>query len=305
MRTLIYIMTPILILTFLFASRYVSWDKLKNVDSKAVKHLEDGTQFLRKGQYHQAIAEMTQAIEIEPEYAEAYVKRGRANFHLTRYEEAINDYTNTISLKRFIVDAYSGRGDVHRALGDVPRAITDYSTSIGKRKNALVMSKRAQSYLKIGKFDDALADYNYIIKRRPSAIAYYNRGRAYFQKFLLLDQVEADEVDDTLKPALSDFNKAVELAPNFAIAYLSRGDIYGHLGQKESRDADYTHAIDLLTDAIENSKKNADGLLSIYLWRAVAYKKNNYVEAAETDMKSVYALFGQFFLKKISTSDIL
>lgn len=298
-------MTPVLILTFLFASRFVSWDRLKSVDREAAKHLDDGTQFLRKGQYHQAIAELTKAIEIEPEYAEAYVKRGRANYFLMRYQEAIDDYTQTISRKRFIVDAYSGRGDVYRALGDVPRAITDYSTSIEKRKNALVMSKRAQSYLKIGKYDNALADYNYIIKRRPSAIAYYNRGRAYYQKLLLLAEVEADEVDDTLKPALSDFDKAVELAPNFAIAYLSRGDIYGHLGQQKSKDSDYTHAIDLLTEAIENWRKNADGLLTIYLWRAVAYKKNKLVEEAETDMERIYALLGQFFLKKISDSDIL
>ncbi len=293
-------MTPVLILTFLFASRFVSWDRLKSVDREASKHLDDGTQFLRKGQYHQAIAELTKAIEIEPEYAEAYVKRGRAYYYLMRYKEAIDDYTQTISRDRFIVDAYSGRGDVYRALGDVQRAITDYSTSIKKRKNALVMSKRAQSYLETGKLEEALTDYNYIIKRRPSAIAYYNRGRAYYQKFLL-----SKSVDETLKPALADFDKAVELAPNFAIAYLSRGDIYGHLGEQESKDADYTYAIDLLTEAIENWKKNADGLLTIYLWRAVAYKKNSLVEEAETDMKRIYALFGQFFLKKISTSDIL
>lgn len=300
MRTLIYIMTPILILTFIFASRFVSWDKLKSVDKNAAKHLGNGTQFLRKGQYHQAIAELTQAIHIEPEYAEAYVKRGRANYNLARYNEAIDDYTHTISRKRYIVDAYSGRGDVYRAIGDIQRAITDYSASIKKRKNALVMSKRAQSYIETGKIEEALTDYNYIIKRRPSAIAYYNRGTAYYQRFLL-----SDELDETIEHALSDFHKAVELAPNFALAYLSRGDIYGHLGQQESKKADYLHAIDLLTNAIDNWKKNADGLLSIYLWRAVAYKKYNYVEAAETDLKNVYTLFRQFFLKKISTSDIL
>ena len=300
MRTLIYIMTPILILTSLFASRFVSWDRLKSVDSEAAKHLEDGTQFLRKGKYHQAITELTQAIKIEPKYAEAYVQRGRANYHLTHYKEAIDDYTQTLSFKRYIADAHASRGDVFRVLGDMPRAITDYTASIKKRKNALIMSKRAQSFLEIGKLDEALADYNYIIKRRPSAIAYYNRGSVYYQKFLLLD-----EADETLILALSDFENAIELAPHFAIAYLSRGDVYNHLGQQKSKDVDYAQAIELLTDAIENWQKNADGLLTIYLWRAVAYKKQDYVDAAETDLKRVYGLYTQFVLNKLSVPDIL
>lgn len=300
MRTLIYIMTPVLILTFLFASRFVSWDILRTVDTEAAKHLNDGTQFLRKGKYNQAITELTHAIEIEPGYAQAYIQRGRANYHLTRYTEAIDDYTKTLSFKRYIADAHAGKGDVYHALGDIPRAITDYTASIKKRKNALVMSKRAQSFLEIGQFDEALADYNYIIKRRPSAIAYYNRGSAYYQKFLRLHEAEK-----TLELALSDFDKAIELAPQFAIAYLSRGNVYNHLGQQQSNNEDYAKAIDLLTDAIENWEKNADGLLTIYLWRAVAYKKQTYDEAAETDLKKVYDLTTQFFLKRLSVSDIL
>ena len=300
MRTLIYIMTPVLILTFLFASRFVSWDRLRNVDTEAVKHLNDGTQFLRKGKYYQAITELTHAIEIEPRYAQAYIQRGRANYHLTRYKEAIDDYTKTLSFKRYIADAHASRGDVYRALGDMPRAISDYTASIKKRKNALVMSKRAQSFLEIGQLEKALADYNYIIKRRPSAIAYYNRGRASYQKFLRLPEAE-----ETLKLALADFDKAIQLAPQFAIAYLSRADVYKHLKQQKSKNEDDAKAIDLLTNAIKNWQKNADGLLTIYLWRAVAYKKQDYDAAAETDLKSVYRLYMQFFLNKLKVSDIL
>ena len=300
MRTLIYIMTPVLILTFLFASRFVSWDRLKSVDTEAEKHLNIASQFLRNGKYHQAIKKLTQAIEIEPRYAQAYIQRGRANYHLTRYNEAIEDYTKTLSFKRYVADAHASRGDVYHALGDIPRAISDYTASIKKRKNALVMSKRAQSFLETGKLDEALADYNYIIKRRPSAIAYYNRGRAYYQKFLRIHEAE-----ETVKLALSDFDKAIELAPQFAIAYLSRGDVYNHIGQQKSKDEDYAKAIDLLTDAIEKWQKDVDGLLTIYLWRALAYKKQDYDEAAETDLKNVYSLYTQFFLKKLKVSDIL
>lgn len=296
MRTLIYIMTPVLILTILLASRFVSWDRLKGVNTEAVKHLDNGTQLLRRGRYYQAINELTHAIEIEPRYAQAYIQRGRANFHLTRYQEAIDDYTKTLSFNRYVTDAHASRGDVYHALGDIPRAITDYTASIKIRKNALVMSKRAQRFLEIGELDASLADYNYIIKRRPSAIAYYNRGRAYYHKY-----PQKQEAEENLKLALSDFDKAIELAPQFAIAYLSRGDVYNHLGQQQLKNEDYAKAIDLLTDTIENWQKNADGLHTIYLWRAVANKKQGYDVGAETDLKNVYSLCTHFFLEKIKS----
>ncbi len=300
MRALIYIMTPVLILTFLFASRFVTWEKLKGVDREALKHLTDGTQLLRKGKSYQAITVLTQAIEIEPKYAEAYIKRGFAYYQLARYKEAIADYTQTLSLKRYLADAYASRGDVYRALGDVPRAIADYTASLEKRKNARVMSKRAKSYLETGKINEAITDYLYIVKHRPSAIAYYNRGRAYYEKFLL-----SKEDDETLKLALADFDKAIEIQPHFAIAYLSRGDIHGYLGQQKSKESDYSDTIDLLTDAIQNWQNEEHTLIPIFLWRAVAYKKNNHIHKAVNDIERIYELFAQFYLKKIRIFDIL
>ena len=300
MRALIYIMTPILILTFIFASRFVTWEKLKGVNSNALKHQINGAQFLRNAENNKAITALTQAIEIEPEYAEAYIKRGLAYHNLGRYKEAIADYTQTVSLKRYLADAYAGRGDVYSELGDIPRAIDDYTTSLEKRKNALVMSKRAEGYLETGEINKAITDYSYIIKHRPNAIAYYNRGRAYYEKFLLVDKK-----DDTLKLAMADFDKAIEIQPHFAIAYLSRGNTHEYLGRQKLKESDYSHATDLLTDAITNWENETHELIPIYLWRAVAYKKNNYIDKAESDVGKIYELFGQFFLKKIRISDIL
>ena len=300
MRALIYIMTPILILTFLFASRFVTWEKLKGTDNEAVKHLTIGTQFLRKGKNHQAISALTQAIEIDPKYAEAYIKRGFAYYQLARYKEAIDDYTQTLSFNRYLADAYASRGDAYRALNDIPNAIADYTASLKKRKSARVLSKRAESYLETGQINEAIADYLYIVKHRPSAIAFYNRGRAYYKKYLL-----SDKEIDTLKLALTDFDKAIELQPRFAIAYLSRGDIHGHLRQHKSQESDYSQAVDLLTNAIQNWQNETHELIPIYLWRVVAYKKDNRVNKAVNDIEKIYELFTQFYLKKIRISDTL
>ena len=300
MRALIYIMTPILILTIILASRFVTWDKLKGVDNKAVKHLTYGTQLLREGKTYQAIAALTRAIEIEPKYAEAYINRGRVYYYLALYKEAITDYTQTLSLKQYAVDAYASRGDVYHSLNDVPRAIDDYTASLEKRKNALVMAKRAKCYLETGKTDEAINDYSYVIKHRPTAIAYYNRGRAYHNKFLF-----SGKMTELLKHALTDFDKAIEMQPYFAIAYLNRSEIHGYLEQQKLKESDYLQAIDLLTDAIQNWENDPHELIPIYLWRAVAYKKKNQIVKAENDINKIYELYAQFFLNKIWISDIL
>ena len=300
MRALIYIMTPVLILTIFLASRFVTWEKLKGIDSNALKHLTAGTQFLRKGKNYQAITALTQAIAIEPKYAEAYVKRGLAYYQLARYKDAIADYTQTLSLNQYSADAYASRGDAYRSLGDVTRAIADYTASLNKRKNAWIMSKRAEVYLETGKIGEAIKDYFYIVKHRPSAIAFYNRGRAYYEQFLL-----SGNQNEVLKLALADFDKAIEMQPSFAIAYLNRGNIYAHLGQQKSKEGDYLQAISLLTDAIQNWQNEAHELIPIYLWRAVAHEKNNHTNKAVNDIEKVYELFAQFYLKKIRISDIL
>ena len=146
MRPLIYIMTPVLILTILFASRFVTWDAIKGMDQQAQIYVQEGTASLRSWKLPQAIKAFTRAIEIEPKYAEAYVKRGLAYYRSAEYETAIADYTQTLKLKRYQADAYASRGDAYRALEDTQHAIEDYAASLKRRWNASVMQKRAETY---------------------------------------------------------------------------------------------------------------------------------------------------------------
>ena len=293
-------MTPILILTVILASRFVTWDKLKGVDKEAAEHLTYGTQLLKKGKLYKAITALTQAIEIEPRYAEAYIRRGLAYYRLAQYKEAITDFTQTITLKQYTADAYASRGDVYRTLNDVSKAISDYTSALKRSKNAGVLSKRGRCYLDIGNFRDAISDFSEIVKHFPTAVAYYNRGRANYEKHL-----HSDKKKETLKLALDDFKKSIEMQPKFAIAYLSRGDVYRYMTQHQSQKNDYSKAAALLTEAIQNWENEAHALIPILLWRADVYKKERYIDKAEDDVEKVYQLFAEFYLKKINISDIL
>ena len=62
-----------------------------------------------KGDYDNAIANYTKAIEQKPNYAEAYFKRGRAYWMKNDYDSAITDYTKAIEQKPDYAEAYSDR----------------------------------------------------------------------------------------------------------------------------------------------------------------------------------------------------
>ena len=244
MRPLIYIMTPVLILTIFLASRFVTWDAIKGVDRQAQLSVQEGTASLRSWKLPQAIQAFTRAIEIEPRYAEAFVKRGLAYYRSAQYETAIADYTQTLKLKRYQADAYASRGDAYRALADTPRAIEDYSASLKKRWNAAVMQKRAETYFKKGNVQKALADYDDLIKRKPTAIAYYGRGNVYLQ-------LSIRGSENRLKLALADMDQAIALEPRFASAYISRAQVHTHLGDHTLVSRDYRHANRLLIEALQ------------------------------------------------------
>lgn len=291
MRPLIYIMTPVLILTIVLASRFVTWDAIKAAKPQAQVNVQQGTLSLREWKIPHAIAAFTRAIEIEPKYAEAYVKRGLAYYRLGQYKAAISDYTRTLDLKRYHADAYASRGDAYRALGEMQHAIADYSASLKKRWSARVMRRRAQTYFEQDNVQNALTDYNTVIKRQPSAMAYYTRGNAYFQ---LSIQDDASR----LKLALADMDQAIALEPRFASAYISRAQIYVRAGEQASATADYMNAVELLTEAIKTWQGEPNALIQVYLWRAFAYQKLGKTDEAQNDLNETNKRIFSFFLEK-------
>ncbi|MDE0016441.1 tetratricopeptide repeat protein [Candidatus Poribacteria bacterium] len=244
MRPLIYIMTPVLILTILLASRFVTWDAIKGMDRQAQLHVQEGTASLRSWKLPQAIKAFTRAIEIEPRYAEAYVKRGLAYYRSAQYDAAIADYTQTLKLKRYQADAYASRGNAYQSLGDMQRAIEDYSASLKRRRSSHVIQKRAETYFKKGDVQKALADYDDLIRRKPTAMAYYGRGNVYLQ-------LAIRGSENRLKLALADLDQAIALEPSFASAYISRAQVHRQFGDHTLASRDTRQVNRLLIEALD------------------------------------------------------
>jgi tetratricopeptide (TPR) repeat protein len=79
----------------------------------------------------EAIAEYTRAIELNPNYVEAYNERGFAyECDKRTYGQAIADFTKAIQLDPNYTSAYINRSAVYDSIGEYDKAIADFTKVI-------------------------------------------------------------------------------------------------------------------------------------------------------------------------------
>ncbi len=119
------------------------------VEKTAKYYFDLGTEHMEKGRYSQAVADLTRAIQMNPNYDKAYRQRGNVYFRKGDYDQAIADY--------------------NRAMRVAPKVARNYAN-------------RALVYLEQGKLDEALADFNEAIALDPKYVKAYSRGDGYIIK---------------------------------------------------------------------------------------------------------------------------
>ncbi|KAF5433807.1 Tetratricopeptide (TPR) repeat containing protein [Candidatus Methanophagaceae archaeon] len=188
----------------------------------------------KKGNKETAIEYYTKALELNPEYPDAYYNRGATYYNLKDYEKAISDYNKALELNQEYVDAYNNRGLAYGDLKDYGKAISDFNKAIELNPEyADAYNNRGAAYYDLTEYEVAISDWNKAIELNPEdATAYYNRGFAY------------DYLKDYEK-AISDWNKAIELNPEYADAYNNRGLAYRNLKDYETAISDWNKAIEL------------------------------------------------------------
>ena len=102
-----------------------------------------------------SIAEITQAIEQNPNNAYAYFWRGEAYMERDEFDHAILDLTQAIQLEPDYIDAYIVRGNAYVLKGDYDNAINDYikttdldpTNFVGYNNLGAVYNRLANAYL--------------------------------------------------------------------------------------------------------------------------------------------------------------
>ena len=159
------------------------------------------------GNYDQAIADYTRAIQLDPSVAVAYMNRGNSYLKKREIDTALRDFDRAIQLNPAFALAYNNRGNAYSDKGEAALALADYDKAIQLAPDLdLAYSNRGLSYIQQGNYDQAMVDLNHALQLNPNLVeAWVNRGLAYYQK----GQYPAAEADAM---------KALKLRPGLAQA---------------------------------------------------------------------------------------
>ena len=169
--------------------------------------LEEGDDYVTKNELSYAILDYTNAIELDPDNAQVYYKRGMAYSRLGYCSLGIKDFSMAIKLNPKYAEAYFQRGEIYhfpssqKNLRNSDLAIKDYSKAIELKPSlAQAYFFRGSEYIEKDKFDLAIADYNKVIELNPDGYlsgAYYGRGQSF--GFIGNYQNAVDDLKESLR----------------------------------------------------------------------------------------------------------
>jgi len=267
-----------------------------------VAHNNRGLAYIEIRGFDRAIADLNEAIRLDPKNSRAHSNRGWAHNEQQIYDRALVDLNEAIRLNPKYASAYNNRGNTYRANGDLDRAIADYSEAIRfDPKHAFAYNNRGYAYRASGDLDRAVADFGEAIRLDPKyVIAYNNRGWTHIEKRdfdqALPDLNEAIRFDPNFAPAynnrgrvhherrdyaraLADFDTSIRLDPKKAYAYNNRGNTYRASGDLDRAITDYSEAI-----RVDPDYPNA------YANRGIAYARKGDRKRAIADYQKVIEL---------------
>ena len=95
----------------------------------AQQHEARGRAFTQSEKFPEALAELSQAIQLDPNAAHAYNARGYVYLRQHDYQHALADFNDAIRLNPKYANAYQNRAATRKALGDAEGAAADLKAS--------------------------------------------------------------------------------------------------------------------------------------------------------------------------------
>ena len=83
------------------------------IDTKTQEKFDAGNQLMSKRQYDESILMFSDAINLQPSFAEAWNKRATVNYIIGNYEESISDIFSTLELEPRHFGALDGLAQIY------------------------------------------------------------------------------------------------------------------------------------------------------------------------------------------------
>lgn len=153
------------------------------------------------GDYAAALADMDQAIKLQPQYAGFFINRAYLRYMTDDFNGAFADYDYALQLEPDNTIAMFNRGLLRAEVHDNNKAVTDFSRVLAiDPEDYKALYNRAIILSETGQLDRAIADLNKLIEVFPDFAA------AYFVRF------DAKRRKGDMRGAEKDYNKSLDLA---------------------------------------------------------------------------------------------
>ena len=265
-----------------------------------VRHTGDDVWIQRAVVYTPAeqIANMTEALKSDPNYAQSYVRRAKAHELLRDWDAAVRDYDEALRVQPQTYAYLNNRANYRSRKRDFERAAADYDASLALSPNAPIpLSNRGGLCIALREFDRAIDFYTRSVEANPNyARAYAGRANALREKReydkALADAEKGCDLDaktpHTLTArgavraarrefdaALADLNTAVHLDPLFASAYLHRAGVFLQRREFQPAIRDLDAALRISPTYVEAKVRRAEA------WAAAGNPRKALAELAE------------------------
>ncbi len=211
-----------------------------------------------------AIMEYNKALEVDPKYTRAILRKGVLYVKVKNYDEGLNYYNEAIALDPTFAPAYREKAELLYKAQRYPAAIEAYAKYLELNNNCRVQQRYA-SFVFLAK------DYKRAVTELESALP-CNPDNAFMYRLLGYSYYET-----------GDFAKGIEnMDKFFAIATAKGkptivGSDYAYKGKLLSKSGQDSLAVDVLKMAVEKDSEYIDGYTDV---AAIYFKQKKYAEAA-------------------------
>jgi tetratricopeptide (TPR) repeat protein len=276
----------------------------------AKQFYKTGLTFVEAMNYSDAIEQFSKAVEVDPDFIEAYIERARAFQALNEPQKAAEDFDRAIVFEKKEKDLYMEAAAVNfqlenldKALEQVKTAITldpkfdesyrlqcriliekeDYSGALIAINKALELKDNAENSYYHGVVSEMMKNYNQAELDYEKAIM---KNRRYISAYLSLANLRLQL--NKLSQAIEHCNMVLGMDPKNKDAYLIRSQVYVKM-------IEYPKAIDDISKVVFNSPDDP----SVYIMRGTFYQDftqyqnaiNDFTKAIMLDPKNSEAYY--------------
>ncbi|MCU0534725.1 MAG: trypsin-like peptidase domain-containing protein [Hydrococcus sp. Prado102] len=206
-------------------------------DASEFEWLNWGNQLWRLRKYPEAIAAFDRAIQLKPDFYQAYYAKGTALDAQDKYLEAAAAYQRATEIEPSFYEAWRDRAMVLDYAKKSSEALASIDRAIQLQPQDFVLFfRRGQILNSLERYKEAKEAFTQALALKQSFFAYTLRALS-----------NANLRD--YQAAISDYSRAIELQPNDYFSYSGRGSVYTLLGKHQQALADLDKAIAMFPES--------------------------------------------------------